>query len=88
MTDQEEGPGDSKPEGISKNQWKKKLKQHRREQGRAEWKYVKLYKLVCVRYCDLLSWLFMLHLSDCRKRQKEKDRKKKRKRREDGIPRG
>ena len=29
----------TKPEGMSKNQWKKQLKKQRFEQGRAEWKY-------------------------------------------------
>lgn len=31
------------PEGMSKNQWKKRLKQQRIEQGKAEWKYVAMY---------------------------------------------
>ena len=34
-------PTDVKPEGMSKNQWKKQLKQQRLAQGRAEWKYVR-----------------------------------------------
>ena len=33
-------PRDVKPEGMSKNQWKKQLKKQRLAQGRAEWKYV------------------------------------------------
>ena len=33
-------PLGSRPEGMSKNQWKKVLRQQQREEQREEWKYV------------------------------------------------
>ena len=43
----EKVPEDYIPEGMSKNQWKKRLKQQRIEQGRPEWKCVTKMLSLC-----------------------------------------